>query len=70
MDCRVQLAWRNYRVPVDAGIETIADIQKQGVEVNRSRILAGVGPDARRATPADGTRDVDRDRPRVTSSQL
>ncbi|MBI3371958.1 MAG: caspase family protein [Betaproteobacteria bacterium] len=30
----LQLAWRNYMLPVDADIDTIADIQKQGVEVN------------------------------------
>jgi len=30
----VQLAWRNYMLPVDAEVETIADIQRQGVEVN------------------------------------
>jgi Caspase domain len=33
----VQLAWRNYMVPVDAAIDTIADIQTQGVEVGKSR---------------------------------
>jgi hypothetical protein len=30
----IQLAWRNYMLPVDADINTIVDIQKQGVEVN------------------------------------
>jgi hypothetical protein len=30
----IQLAWRNYMLPVDAEIDTIADIQKQAVEVN------------------------------------
>jgi hypothetical protein len=30
----VQLAWRNYMLPVDADIDTIDDIQKQAVEVN------------------------------------
>lgn len=30
----VQLAWRNYMLPVDAAIDTLADIQKQAVEVN------------------------------------
>lgn len=30
----IQLAWRNYMLPVDADVDTIADIQKQGVEVN------------------------------------
>ncbi|MBI3371960.1 MAG: caspase family protein [Betaproteobacteria bacterium] len=30
----IQLAWRNYMLPVDADIDTIGDIQKQGVEVN------------------------------------
>lgn len=30
----VQLAWRNYMLPVDMDIDTIADIPKQGVEVN------------------------------------
>ncbi len=30
----VQLAWRNYILPVDADIATISDIQKQGLEVN------------------------------------
>lgn len=30
----VQLAWRNYMLPVDAQIDTLADIQKQSVEVN------------------------------------
>jgi hypothetical protein len=30
----IQLAWRNYMLPVDADLDTIADIQKQGVEVN------------------------------------
>jgi len=29
----IQLAWRNYMLPVDAEINTIADIQKQAVEV-------------------------------------
>ncbi len=37
----IQLAWRNYMLPVDAEIETIADIQKQGVEVNG--LLEGLG---------------------------
>lgn len=36
----VQLAWRNYMMPVDADINTIADIQNQGVEVNV--LLAGI----------------------------
>ncbi len=30
----LQLVWRNYMLPVDAEIDTVADIQKQGVEVN------------------------------------
>jgi hypothetical protein len=30
----IQLAWRNYMLPVDTEIETVADIQKQAVEVN------------------------------------
>ncbi len=30
----VQLAWRNYMLPVDMAIDTLADIPKQGVEVN------------------------------------
>jgi len=30
----VQLAWRNYMLPVDMDIDTIGDIPKQGVEVN------------------------------------
>jgi Caspase domain len=30
----IQLAWRNYMLPVDANIDTLADIQKQAVEVN------------------------------------
>jgi hypothetical protein len=30
----IQLAWRNYMLPVDADIDTIGDIQKQAVEVN------------------------------------
>jgi hypothetical protein len=30
----VQLAWRNYMLPVDATIDAVADIQKQAVEVN------------------------------------
>jgi hypothetical protein len=30
----VQLAWRNYMLPVDMDIDTLADIPKQGVEVN------------------------------------
>ena len=37
----VQLAWRNYMLPVDADIDTIGDIQKQAVEVNS--LLAGIG---------------------------
>jgi uncharacterized caspase-like protein len=37
----IQLAWRNYMLPVDAEIESIADIQKQGVEVNA--LLEGLG---------------------------
>ena len=37
----VQLAWRNYMLPVDAEVETIADIQRQGVEVNS--LLEGLG---------------------------
>ncbi|HXG50128.1 MAG TPA: caspase family protein [candidate division Zixibacteria bacterium] len=36
----VQLAWRNYMVPVDAAIETAADIQKQAVDVNS--LLEGI----------------------------
>ena len=36
----IQLAWRNYMLPVDADIGTIADIQKQGVEVNA--LLEGI----------------------------
>jgi hypothetical protein len=30
----VQLAWRNYMLPVDMDIDTIADIPRQGVEVH------------------------------------
>jgi hypothetical protein len=30
----LQLAWRNYMLPVDMEIDTLADIPKQGVEVN------------------------------------
>ena len=30
----LQLAWRNYMLPVDADIDTIGDIPKQGVELN------------------------------------
>ncbi|MBI3371959.1 MAG: caspase family protein [Betaproteobacteria bacterium] len=30
----LQLAWRNYMLPVDADIDTIGDIQKQAVELN------------------------------------
>ena len=30
----VQLAWRNYMLPVDADIDTVADVPKQCVEVN------------------------------------
>jgi hypothetical protein len=30
----IQLAWRNYMLPVDADVDTIGDIQKQGVELN------------------------------------
>jgi len=37
----IQLAWRNYMLPVDAEIESIADIQTQGVEVNA--LLEGLG---------------------------
>jgi len=36
----IQLAWRNYMLPVDVDIDTIADIQKQGVEVNS--LLEGI----------------------------
>jgi len=36
----IQLAWRNYMLPVDADINTIADIQKQGVDVNA--LLEGI----------------------------
>jgi hypothetical protein len=36
----VQLAWRNYMLPVDAEIDTLADIQKQAVEVNS--LLEGI----------------------------
>jgi len=36
----IQLAWRNYMLPVDADLDTIADIQKQGVEVNS--LLEGI----------------------------
>ena len=37
----LQLAWRNYMLPVDADIDTIADIQKQSVEVGG--LLEGIG---------------------------
>jgi hypothetical protein len=30
----IQLAWKNYMLPVDADIDTIADVQKQAVEVH------------------------------------
>jgi hypothetical protein len=36
----IQLAWRNYMLPVDAAIDTLADIQKQAVEVNS--LLEGI----------------------------
>jgi hypothetical protein len=36
----IQLAWRNYMLPADAEIDTIADIQKQAVEVNS--LLEGI----------------------------
>ena len=36
----IQLAWRNYMLPVDAQIDTLADIQKQAVEVNS--LLEGI----------------------------
>jgi hypothetical protein len=36
----IQLAWRNYMLPVDAEIDTPADIQKQAVEVNS--LLEGI----------------------------
>src|SRR5262249_48099912 len=36
----IQLAWRNYMLPVDADIDTIGDIQKQAVEVNA--LMAGI----------------------------
>jgi len=36
----IQLAWRNYMLPVDAEIDTLADIQKQAVEVNS--LLEGI----------------------------
>ncbi len=36
----IQLAWRNYMLPVDANIDTLADIQKQAVEVNS--LLEGI----------------------------
>jgi hypothetical protein len=31
----LQLAWRNYLLPVDAGIDRVADVSKQGVDVGR-----------------------------------
>ena len=37
----VQLAWRNYMLPVDAGFESVADIQVQGVELGQ--LLDGLG---------------------------
>jgi uncharacterized caspase-like protein len=37
----LQLAWRNYMIPVDADIRSAADIQKQGVEVGT--LLSGIG---------------------------
>ena len=30
----IQLAWKNYMLPVDADVDTIGDVQKQAVEVN------------------------------------
>ena len=30
----IQLAWKNYLLPVDASVTSIADVQKQGVELN------------------------------------
>lgn len=36
----IQLAWRNYMLPVDADIDTLADIQKQALEVNS--LLEGI----------------------------
>jgi uncharacterized caspase-like protein len=30
----IQLAWKNYMLPVDADIDTVGDVQKQAVEVN------------------------------------
>jgi len=63
----IQLAWRNYMLPVDAEVDTIGDIQKQGVEVNS--LLEGLGKaanamnviilDACRDNPFGGLTGVD-----------
>ncbi len=37
----LQLAWRNYMIPVDADIRSAADIQKQSVEIGT--LLGGIG---------------------------
>jgi caspase domain-containing protein/uncharacterized protein DUF3108 len=63
----VQLAWRNYMLPVDVQIETVADIQKQAVEVNS--LLEGIKRannalnviilDACRDNPFDSLKGID-----------
>ncbi|MEK6593822.1 MAG: caspase family protein, partial [Pseudomonadota bacterium] len=63
----VQLAWRNYMLPVDADIDTVADIPTQAVEVGG--LLKGIGSaanplnviilDACRDNPFGGLRGVD-----------
>ena len=63
----LQLAWRNYMIPVDADIRSTADIQKQGVEVGTllSGITKAVNPlniiilDACRDNPFGGVSGLD-----------
>lgn len=63
----LQLAWRNYMLPVDADLDTVADIPRQAVEVGG--LLEGIGRaanplnviilDACRDNPFGGLKGVD-----------
>ena len=60
----LQLAWRNYMIPVDADIRSAADIQKQGVEVGA--LLSGI---SKASNPLNVIiLDACRDNPLVVSS--
>ena len=63
----IQLAWKNYMLPVDAALDTLADVQKQAVEVGAllEGIVRAANPmnviilDACRDNPFGSTEEVE-----------